>query len=633
MSVTASITLKENSYSTANNTSSVTCKVIVRWTAGSWDHNNRKKTLTFDGHTYSNTKDINPNNTTSGSQTLFSVTRTVAHNSNGTKTVHASATIKTGTSSGTVTASKSLALTNIPRYATVSQSVVSKTNSSITMKWTSNAIVDYIWWSSDNGSTWHGINVADGTSGTYTISGLTMKTTYNIKTRVRRKDSQLTTDSSALAVTTYDSKYFDFSLDNVDEKATMTSLQVQAVTKNTEVSETDQTSKYAIKWTWYISGNAGTKNTANTSVVLSDNGSVLRNLTNLVPGKNYIVTADLYKGAITSSNTVLRSVSVNAMTSEMTGTFRYTARTSNAVNVELKDLPVLPYATKVNFYYKKDEESTWVLKESVNIAANEQKTVPCMFTGLSDETEYNFRAVMVKGDSTATTMKTFEVETSTLVYVPGLENMIPYIERTVIVPRAYKSYIKAGVNGAIPEGLKLCLYKASSEDTPEEDYTKDEEFSENLEAWTSASAFGAVYYRLGFEDTNGNIYNMTEPYEIVYTVCSWDSRIEGMPFDITAAEMREAANAMISAYDYLETTDDVPEDAPMYYGLVKERLDQAVQGEIIRGGDESFTQALRGFIFALEDYGSDPSVPSGSVAEAFTFDEMFSLAGIILDAI
>lgn len=115
MAVTASISLVENSYSTADNTSSVTCKVTVSWTLGSWDHAGRLKTLVFDGTTYTNTDDINPNQTTSGSQTLFNVTKTVAHNADGSKTVSANVTVVTGTSSGTVTASESLTLTKIPR--------------------------------------------------------------------------------------------------------------------------------------------------------------------------------------------------------------------------------------------------------------------------------------------------------------------------------------------------------------------------------------------------------------------------------------------------------------------------------------------------------------------------------------
>lgn len=98
-------------------------------------------------------------------------------------------------------------LPKIPRYATSNQSLVSKTETSITMKWSSDSTIDYIWYTINNGSSWTGINVADGKSGSYTISGLTANTTYQIKTRVRRRDSQLTTDSSMLSVATYDYPY------------------------------------------------------------------------------------------------------------------------------------------------------------------------------------------------------------------------------------------------------------------------------------------------------------------------------------------------------------------------------------------------------------------------------------------
>ena len=136
-------------------------------------------------------------------------TFTIQHNANGTKTVGLqgawSTSHSTYISGGNVSAS--VTLPAIPRYATVNQALVSKTETTATIKWTSDSIIDYIWYSTNNGSSWTGINVADGTGGTYTISGLSANTAYNIKTRVRRKDSQLTTDSSALAVTTYNFPY------------------------------------------------------------------------------------------------------------------------------------------------------------------------------------------------------------------------------------------------------------------------------------------------------------------------------------------------------------------------------------------------------------------------------------------
>lgn len=132
-------------------------------------------------------------------------TFTIAHNSSGAKTITIqgawSTSHSTYISGGSV--SGSVTLPTIPRYATVNQNLTEKTETSVTVKWTSDSIIDYIWYSTNNGSSWTGIDIADATGGTYTISGLSADTTYQIKTRVRRKDSQLTTDSSASSVKTY----------------------------------------------------------------------------------------------------------------------------------------------------------------------------------------------------------------------------------------------------------------------------------------------------------------------------------------------------------------------------------------------------------------------------------------------
>lgn len=102
------------------------------------------------------------------------------------------------------TVSQNMTCSTIPRYATSNQSFNSKTETTIKMNWSSDSTIDYIWYSTNNGSSWTAVGSVNATSGNYTISGLSANTTYNIKTRVRRKDSQLTTDSSATSVATYD---------------------------------------------------------------------------------------------------------------------------------------------------------------------------------------------------------------------------------------------------------------------------------------------------------------------------------------------------------------------------------------------------------------------------------------------
>lgn len=90
--------------------------------------------------------------------------------------------------------------------ARVNQSFISKTETTVTIKWVSDTVIDYIWYSV-NGLSWTGFNTPDGASGSYTIGGLNANTTYQIKTRVRRKDNQTTSDSTAMSVTTYNFPY------------------------------------------------------------------------------------------------------------------------------------------------------------------------------------------------------------------------------------------------------------------------------------------------------------------------------------------------------------------------------------------------------------------------------------------
>lgn len=98
-------------------------------------------------------------------------------------------------------------LNNIPRYPSVSQTLASATETSITMNWSSDSTCDYLWYSKDAGTNWTAYGGINGASGQYTISGLTAGTTYNIKTRLRRKDSQLTSDAPSKAITTYSYPY------------------------------------------------------------------------------------------------------------------------------------------------------------------------------------------------------------------------------------------------------------------------------------------------------------------------------------------------------------------------------------------------------------------------------------------
>lgn len=100
---------------------------------------------------------------------------------------------------GTETHSGSLSLTKINRYATFTKyQVKSTTEHTVTIEWNADADCDSVQYKIGSGS-WI------TTSGkTFTISGLNPGTSYTIKTRIRRTDSQLWTESDAITGATKD---------------------------------------------------------------------------------------------------------------------------------------------------------------------------------------------------------------------------------------------------------------------------------------------------------------------------------------------------------------------------------------------------------------------------------------------
>ncbi len=130
-------------------------------------------------------------------------TLTVIHDNDGEKTIDVSFSTAIYTSTVS-TYSDEWELDSIPRYATITQSLKSKAEKTVNINWVSDSVIDYLWHSVDNGKTWGGFSVNDVKSGSYNLVNLEAGTEYLIITRVRRKDSQLVTDSTPLSVTTYD---------------------------------------------------------------------------------------------------------------------------------------------------------------------------------------------------------------------------------------------------------------------------------------------------------------------------------------------------------------------------------------------------------------------------------------------
>ncbi|WP_298535691.1 hypothetical protein [uncultured Methanobrevibacter sp.] len=208
MAMSVKITLTENSVSVANNTSSVNCKVVLSWTGGSWNHNGTTQVLVFDGVRYTTTANLNPNQTNSGSQTLFNVTRTVTHNADGSKTVSATATVISGGSSGTIKETASKVLTKIARNPTAPTSFTITAGhgnyvglgDKITMKWSgaTGVITAYeIQYSRGNTGwkSWSAFNNVTGNSLTDSFASTDINQTgagKAVKYRIRAKNGSLT---------------------------------------------------------------------------------------------------------------------------------------------------------------------------------------------------------------------------------------------------------------------------------------------------------------------------------------------------------------------------------------------------------------------------------------------------------
>lgn len=117
MAAKLKLVLSESSVNVANNTSKVTAKLYYYGNGASYNYNNPSGTITIDGTSYSFNHDFT---TSTSAQLLATKSKTVTHNTDGSKTVSVSAKFKTGVSLGTLSTSASKTLTKIARASTLS---------------------------------------------------------------------------------------------------------------------------------------------------------------------------------------------------------------------------------------------------------------------------------------------------------------------------------------------------------------------------------------------------------------------------------------------------------------------------------------------------------------------------------
>lgn len=230
---------------------------------------------------------------TSGLKSIGSKTTYITHEADGTAQFTFQGTGSYGSWSKN-TAVSTYDLPTLPRYATCYQNLVNKSETQITMNWSSDSIIDYVWYSIDNGLSWVAVGNTNSTSGSYTITGLSASTTYNIKTRVRRADSQLTTDSSNSAIATY-------------------AIPTQGIIGISETAvDVSWSAGATANYVWYSTDNGSTW--VDVGVVNSSSGSY--SITGLSPNTSYNIKT---KVRLSATNTVYE----NGTIAEQITTFDY----------------------------------------------------------------------------------------------------------------------------------------------------------------------------------------------------------------------------------------------------------------------------------------------------------------------
>jgi hypothetical protein len=103
----------------------------------------------------------------------------------------------------------------IPRYAIInSYNLTAASMTSLNVSWSASTTCDQVQYRIGSGS-WVTAQTGDRTSGSFSITGLIRVLTYSVKIRVRRKDSQLYTESSAKNATTVDIAKITSAPDNI----------------------------------------------------------------------------------------------------------------------------------------------------------------------------------------------------------------------------------------------------------------------------------------------------------------------------------------------------------------------------------------------------------------------------------
>lgn len=377
--------VSEESTNVANNSSLLSFSLWLSPLATGWDWNISSNPIHY-------TVTINETNYNgnivsydgSSNVCLLNKTQTVTHNTDGTKTVNFSfnVTDPTGQSytCGNASASGSITLTKIARYTSISKFTVDKRNeTSVKINWGTADTIDYAWYSKDNGENWIGIDVADDTTGSFNIGSLSPNTKYNFKLRVRRKDSQLTTDSETVAQTTY-----KIPTQSLNQK-TETTIKV-----NWNIDSTADQIQYS-------KDNGKTWSTISTVNAMSGNYTIL----GLTPNTTYNIKTRIRRSG---SQTTYDTASLSITTLKIP-TQSLNQKTETTIKINWNADTTIDY-----LWYSKDNGANWN-----GISISDKTTGTYTISSLSANTKYNIKT-RVRRKSTQTTYDTSSLAVTTYDY-------------------------------------------------------------------------------------------------------------------------------------------------------------------------------------------------------------------------
>ena len=205
---TFTLSVEETSYSVENNTSNVKWTLSITGGQGYWNDSYAKATV--NGQVvYNETKSWSTGQFPAKDGSVSGTINGIEHDSQGEKTIPFSVegysfeyTVKS--------ASGSLALTSIPRYFTTTPTleITSKTETSLTIKWTTSENASKSRYKIGNGSWVNVESNIDKSTGSITINNLQAGTNYTIYVDLMRKDSELWCQTPpSIQETTYNYPY------------------------------------------------------------------------------------------------------------------------------------------------------------------------------------------------------------------------------------------------------------------------------------------------------------------------------------------------------------------------------------------------------------------------------------------